>query len=268
MRRLTPVGVFLALLCVAGPSTGNPIIVGLPAHTNTGNGWPFGGSIGVGSAYNGEYQQLYLGGAFRGPITIAGLEFYNTAYNSFATAMNSGTWTISLSTTSRGLGTLSNEYAANIGTDNTVVFSGNLYQPWEFGNTLAIPFTTPFSYDPANGNLLIDILVRDASAPGGFIYFDMTCDSAVTGRVYGSDGRTGVGWVEAGPGSGVVTGFETPSASVPEPASLLLLFSAGLVGAAGRAWRKSRGEHPPLPLDEPKGHPRGGTFVGRLLSRQ
>src|SRR5262245_24710447 len=67
------------------------VIVGLPADPNTGNCYPFG------CAYLGEYQQVYSHTQFSGPITITGLEFFNTAFNFRASAMNSGNWTISLS---------------------------------------------------------------------------------------------------------------------------------------------------------------------------
>ena len=36
-----------------------------------------------------------------------------------------------------------------------MVFSGNLSQPWAFGDTLHINLTTPFAYNPADGNLLM-----------------------------------------------------------------------------------------------------------------
>jgi hypothetical protein len=68
---------------------------------------------------------------------------------------------------------LSTTFAENIGAGNTLVFSGTLN--WATGNLpgpgntrqfdVVFPFTTPFLYDPAAGNLLLDIrLVGDGPA--------------------------------------------------------------------------------------------------------
>ncbi len=86
--------------------------------------------------------------------------------------MNSGTWTISLSTTSANWNTLSTTFSDNIGADNTQVFSGNLAQPWAFGDTLSIVLTTPFTYNPSLGNLLMTVVATGTSEPGGVIFFD------------------------------------------------------------------------------------------------
>jgi hypothetical protein len=226
----------VASLCVllfsALPAMAGTIVVGQPADAYTGNCFPFG------CAYSGEYQQVYTHSLFSGPIKITGLEFFNTAYNSGATAMNSGTWDISLSTTSADWNTLSSTYASNIGTGNTLVFSGNLSQPWTFGDTLNIAFSSPFNYNPASGNLLMDVNVSGASAPGGNLYFD------TNGYNYGGfNGNTSLGRVYYGSvnsGYGLVTGFTTATSTTatPEPASLLL-FASGLATLGGFLKRKS-----------------------------
>jgi len=69
------------------------------------------------------------------------------------------------STTTRSVAGLSATFAENIGADNTLVLSGTLN--WATGNVpgpgntlqfdMVFPFTTPFLYDPAAGNLLLDI---------------------------------------------------------------------------------------------------------------
>ena len=217
MNKLLPA--VAAMVLYAAPSFAD-VVVGLPPDTLAGNVDPFGG------AYSGEYQQIYTASVFPGPITITDLEFYNTMIDLFATTMNSGSWTIALSTTSADWNTLSPTFAANIGADNTVVFSGDLFQPWAFGDTLQIALSTPFNYDLAAGNLLMDVMVTNADDSGGDIAFDTNGfnnggldGNTIMGRVY--DG----GLIDSG--YGLVTGFSTtPFNPVPEPASLSLLASA------------------------------------------
>jgi hypothetical protein len=72
---------------------------------------------------------------------------------------------INLSTTVREPDALSTTFAENVGDDDTVVFSGSLTVssqfigpatgPKEFD--IMIPLSTPFLYDPGQGNLLLDV---------------------------------------------------------------------------------------------------------------
>src|ERR1035438_8225275 len=146
----------LLLACIPAMAT---VVVGLPPDAGTGNCFPFG------CAYSGEYQQVYTSSLFSGPLTITDLEFFNTIVNFGATAMNSGNWAISLSTTSANWNSLSSNFASNIGANNTLVFSGNLAQAWAFGDTLTINLSTPFTYDPTKGNLLMDVVVTTRPMP-------------------------------------------------------------------------------------------------------
>lgn len=203
------------------------LTIGLPADSNTGNCFPFGCS------YTGEYQQVYTKSQFSGPIKITNLEFFNTKFDFGATAMNSGNWAISLSTTSRDWNSLSTTFSSNIGGDNTLVFSGNLSQPWTFGNTLVINLSTPFTYDPSLGNLLMDVFATSTTAAGGQIFFDtngVPTPNTVMGRVYiRSDANH---TITVDNGYGLVTEFSTGPQSVAEPATMML-FGFGLVGLAG-----------------------------------
>lgn len=233
MKRILSLILMLFWLAMAIPAAAD-VVVGLPADSSNGNMYPFG------TAYVGEYQQVYNSSEFGGTITITDLEFFNTSFNSAATSTPTGTWTISLSTTSADWNTLSNTYSNNLGTNNTEVFSGSINQSWTFGDTLTIDLTTPFTYDPTQGNLLMDVFVSDASATtGNLIYFDTNGNyspDSIMGRVYnpGVDVHS-TGNVDSG--YGLVTGFST--SPVPEPSTMLLL-GFGLIGLAGIARKKMK----------------------------
>ena len=250
-RWIIPAVLFCAL---ALPSVGSadPIVVGLPPDSDNGNCFPFGCS------YSGSYQQVYtrsvFSSVFSSPIRITALEFYNTALHGEATSLTSGTWTISMSTSSADWDTLTPVFPANIGSNNTHVFTGDLARPWSFGDTLVIPFSTPFIYNPASGNLLMTIV---ASHPtGSDLFFDTNGlndfqfnGNTIMGRVYlPAGGPSSIGAVNNG--YGLVTGFQAQP--VPEPTSLSLLvvgFAAVAVrqrrAASGRKRRKERErDHP------------------------
>lgn len=107
-----------------------------------------------------------------GPLTITELRFRRDINEpSFTNAAASVT--VKLSTTSLPPGGLSTTFAQNTGPDVVTVFNGT----WNYSSpsTLAsgivrpfdivLPLTTPFTYNPTNGNLLFDI--RTTSNTGG-----------------------------------------------------------------------------------------------------
>jgi hypothetical protein len=69
---------------------------------------------------------------------------------------------VNLSTTTKTPDELSSTFADNVGTDDTQVFSGPFQTAVTFTGDptnfeVVIDFTTPFFYDPAKGNLLLDV---------------------------------------------------------------------------------------------------------------
>ena len=93
------------------------------------------------------------------------------------------------STTSRTVAGISTTFAENPGTNNMLVFdgtvnvtTGNLPGP---GNTrqfdYVFPFTTPFLYDPAAGNLVLDLQIQ---ASGSAVTFDTVSGDPAIGRVF------------------------------------------------------------------------------------
>jgi hypothetical protein len=195
------------------------IVVGAPA---TGQNFiPFGSTAGY-----PEYQQVYASSNFPGTVTIDDLEFY-TVPNSGTGNPNTGVITISLSTTSASVNGLSTNLSQNIGSDNTTVYDAKL--PAVQNGVLTIPLSTPFTYDPAGGNLLIDIFESTPYTGGPAFEFN-GASGGVFSRAY--SGQT----IPVTNDSGLVTGF---NASVPEPSTWALMI-LGLVGLGFAGYRKSK----------------------------
>jgi hypothetical protein len=188
--------------------------------------------------YWGEYQQLYSSSIFDGPVTIDGIAFASTdtAIPSLGpTVLNV---TIGLSTTSKTVSTLTDSFAANEGADFRDVYLGMItYSPLDSGTFDLFFNMTPFTYDPANGNLLLDVMINQVIQSGGLTTFGFTSQPSVTARVFKLDfdgtPDNGVG-ISSG---GLVTEFLTAS---PEPATISSCCLSLLTALVLYARRKAR----------------------------
>jgi hypothetical protein len=215
------VAVASMLLACAPASADTTMIIGGPG--NSVNYIPFGSN-----GWLSEYQQVYAASDFTGPITIDDIVFYA---GPGTTGTNSSKYTISLSTTSAAVNGLNTELSMNIGSDVTTVYN-NATLPAIQDGVLTIALSTPFAYNPAAGNLLIDMKSQYAGTLGGGFEFD-SASGGVFSRAY--SGMT----ISPSNNSGLVTGF-TVAAPEPSTWAMMILGFAGLGLAGYRAARKTR----------------------------
>ncbi len=195
-----------------------------------------------------RYQQVYSASEFSsmvGPHQITEIAFRPDAALGLAFFSNITSVQFNLSTTSIQPDNLSATFANNVGLDDTVVrsgsiifdsaFTGPVNGPKDFD--IIVPFTTPFVYDPALGNLLLDIRIFD----GGVV---RSMDAVFSSTDGGSRALTFIGETVNTPTASIVdslalvTRFTTSPIPEPTSASLLIL---GLTLAFRRAPKQGRG---------------------------
>lgn len=216
------------------------VVPGFDASTegNGGNSYPFG------SGFSSQrYQQVYGASAFSdGLLMITQIAFRPDATLGSAFTATLPNIQIDLSTTSAAVDLLSTTFANNVGANDTVVYSGSLTLSSAFTGPaggpkafdIVINLTTPFLYNPAAGNLLLD--VRNFAGGGGGLLDRESSTSDAISRVYTEN--QGVNSPSVNPGeadtAGLVTQFTVTA--VPEPATAL--FGIALVGAVGAGQRR------------------------------
>ncbi len=228
IRPLLCILLFASFSSICTAAKADSVIIGI--NSVAPNVYPF-----CTPTYAGEYQQVYNAADFSGPVLVSAISFYSAA--GYSKQSIAGSYILDLPTTSaltsNNAGGLSTNYASNIGSNNALFFTGSL------SNTLT--FTgIPFLYNPAQGNLLLDVRViapnpsQEALAAG--------C-SADTNRIYNNSGSgapmSGSTSCTGTAGYGLQTQINyTPATSVtPEPSSFVLR-GTGLLSICGMARRK------------------------------
>ena len=228
-RHLTLLGALLLLGAINPAHAIVPtIVVPNSARTIEGdinNSYPFNiTEFGLSSQ---RYQQVYAASQFGGGGLITQIIFRPDATFGQAFMSTLPDIQIDLSTTSAADDGLSSTYADNVGADDTVVFvrgpltlssafTGPPDGPKDFD--IIITLTTPFLYNPALGNLLLDVRNFGAGSTTSFDAVFTTGDGV--SRVYNQDVNSGTGTTDT---LGLVTGFVI----VPEPGTAALLLAGG-----------------------------------------
>ncbi len=209
---------------------------------NGNNAFPF--NITLFGSSSQRYQQVYRASEFPGPFLITDLEFRPDA--SFGAAFSSTLPSIRIDfcTTPLAPDGLSATFATNCASNDTIVFGGPAGAPLTLSSSFTGPaggpkafdivilLTTPYLYNPASGNLLLD--VRNFGG-GSTTQFDAesTVGDSVS-RVYGAPVGSTSGSTDS---LGLVTRFSgAPLLVVPEPGTLALVG----IAAAGLAWRRRK----------------------------
>lgn len=170
----------------------NPVTVGV---ANEGNCYPFMcNDSGTSTGPSIHYQQVYSASSFTGVTQINSLTLFDVFAAQFGgtSAVLSGNYQVSLSTTTRAVNGLSTNLASNIGADNTLIFNGDL-GGLSTTPSFTITGTVPFVYDPSLGNLLLDIVVTNQTLRpngSGNGYNDADSRGTMTTRAFASVGNT------------------------------------------------------------------------------
>jgi hypothetical protein len=261
--RLIGLALLLSGTLVGGTALAGPLVVVPNSNTNTeGTGsanapnsrFPF--DLGQTLVDSARYQQVYAASAFGAlarPENITQIVFRpdGTPANANAFSTTLPDVQINLSTTSADPDGLSNTFADNVGSDDTVVsqgalslssqYSGPFGGPKDFDIVIDLPHH--FQYDPSQGNLLLEV----RNFGGGTPVDETTTPFDLQSTLGDSISRVGTGLNGAGGTAdstdatfadtgGLVTQF---SFAVPEP-SELLVFGFGLAMLSVFGYKRRR----------------------------
>ena len=180
-------------------------------NNDGGNCYPFSCLASDIGGTGSRYQEIYSASAFSGVTSVGSITFFQ----SIAGLMDSASYSISFYKTSVGIGGMSADADSNLGallsTFGTFSVSGSMPVELTFDGA-------DFSYNPAEGNLLMDVKVLSLTESHGYeSYFqaDYTGVDVVRGFAYGGD-LTGFNNVGA-----LRTRFNDATA-VPEPGTVTL----------------------------------------------
>jgi len=206
-------------------------------------------------------QEVVGSGQFTVPIVIKGIHV-RSALGTGPLSFNDPSFKIMLSTTQAGPNTNGGKslpsltYANNVGPDATTVYNAALAGsspgcsgagPCSFD--IAVPFSTPFSFDPSKGRLLVDFVAAAPSAPPtGSLDAEQFPDTT-TSNVYIVTGDPGLAVATsalvgglvlefdiaaAGPGPTVtsVANSAAPSSTQVSPGALASIFGSNFGSAA------------------------------------
>jgi len=167
-------------------------------------------------AAGGIYQQVYAASAFSGPITITKIAFASSSNLTSGAGIATYNFNIGLSTTAVGPNNLSTNFAGNRGADFVQVFSGPLAatitRSDQFDMIIDI---TPFTYDPANGNLLLEVTLNSPTLfSGGSTLYYRAGNSSSISRAANPANAPGGAFVTQG--FGLQTRFSAQSNTAPD----------------------------------------------------
>ena len=198
-----------------------------------------------------RYQQVYNASefsAFTGGAEIAEIAFRVgiEAPTRADAGVFSGTIPliqITLSTTSNNASNLSTTFASNVGADAVTVYDAPLTVASTGATTtgmngpapfdIVIPLTSAFHYNPANGNLLLDVTETEGGEEDGSLLanavppvgLDGTESESSVASVY-TEGDAGATTATTSTPEGLVTQFSTGALLVPEPGTTGVILGA------------------------------------------
>jgi len=214
----------LAFAFLLGPALhATPITVGT---ANTGNCGPFmcSNDSGENPPVWVDYEEAYVSSAFPGPTTISSISYAGFFHPNIVLG---GNYAFSWGYSSNGLNLSSNLASNYSGSPNFLATFTIPAGGINFGSDLNFYGFTPFTYDPANGDLLLEIYVTNQdhvpnTGLNGYNAADLNT-TEITRAFNTSEG------VNQGAGLGALVTTFNISSFVPEPSSLLLV-GTGIAG--------------------------------------